>query len=56
VEKVGNAAVEGAKELLLNVDRRRELEEVVRGIKHIELEADPDFFTLFVEGCLFGEE
>lgn len=55
IEKVGNAAVEGAKELLLHVDRRRALERLVQRIEHLELEADPDFFTLFVEGCLFGQ-
>jgi uncharacterized 2Fe-2S/4Fe-4S cluster protein (DUF4445 family) len=55
IRKIGNAAAEGAKELLLSVNKRRELEQVVRSIEHLELESDEDFFTYFVEGCLFGE-
>ena len=54
VVKVGNLAAEGARELLLSANKRRELEQVTRNVDHIELESDPDFFTLFVEGCTFG--
>lgn len=51
---VGNAAIEGATLALLSVSRRRELEELVRGIEHVELETDPDFFDHFVVGCQFA--
>ena len=53
VEKVGNAALEGARQALLSLPRRRRLEELVRGIEHIELETTPDFFEIFVEACQF---
>lgn len=53
IVQVGNAAIEGATLALLSVSRRRELEEVVRGIGHVELETDPEFFDHFVQGCQF---
>ena len=53
VERVGNAALHGAVMLLLSRGRRAELTELVRRIEHVELETEPDFFGLFVEGCLF---
>ena len=53
VRQVGNASVRGAKALLLSARRRRELESFVAGIEHAELETEPDFFELFVEGCRF---
>ena len=51
---VGNAAIEGATLALLSVKQRRELEELVRRIDHVQLETDPDFFDHFVAGCQFG--
>jgi uncharacterized 2Fe-2S/4Fe-4S cluster protein (DUF4445 family) len=51
VVKVGNAAVEGARALLLSEQRRRWAEGVHKGVTHIELETTPDFFDIFVEGC-----
>ena len=30
-----------------------EIEELVKGVEHVELETIPDFFDLFVEGCQF---
>jgi len=51
--RVGNAAIEGASLALLSTRRRRQLEETVTRIDHIELETDPDFFDHFVEGCQF---
>ena len=51
IVKVGNAAVQGAREILLNRNRRAALEETVKEIEHIELETTPDFFEIFVEGC-----
>lgn len=50
----GNLAIEGASIALLNIDKRRELEVLVKSIKHIELENDPDFFDYFVQGCQFN--
>ena len=51
VVKVGNAAVEGARALLLSVRRRRWAEDLHQGVTHLELETTPDFFDIFVEGC-----
>ena len=53
VERVGNAALHGAVMLLLSRGRRRELSDLVGRIEHVELETEPDFFGLFVEGCQF---
>ena len=53
VVKVGNAALRGAREILLSGTRRRALERRVQGIEHVELETTPDFFELFVDGCQF---
>lgn len=53
IVKVGNAALQGARELLLNTDRRKALNQLVTKIEHVELETAPDFFDLFVEGCQF---
>ena len=39
--------------MLLSRDSRRRAEDLVRRIEHIELETTPDFFELFVEGCMF---
>lgn len=51
VVKVGNAAVEGARSLLLSQRKRRWAEELTESVTHIELETTPDFFDIFVEGC-----
>ncbi len=53
VERVGNAALQGATALLLSGSRRAELEELVGRIEHVELETEADFFELFVDGCRF---
>ena len=53
VERVGNAALHGAVMLLLSRGRRHELSDLVGRIEHVELETEPDFFGLFVEGCQF---
>jgi uncharacterized 2Fe-2S/4Fe-4S cluster protein (DUF4445 family) len=54
VRQVGNAAIEGATQALCSLEARRELERFVRGIRHVPLESDPDFFDRFALGCLFG--
>jgi uncharacterized 2Fe-2S/4Fe-4S cluster protein (DUF4445 family) len=51
--KIGNASLEGAKDLLLSRRKRRSIERFVQAIEHVELETAPDFFEIFVEGCLF---
>jgi uncharacterized 2Fe-2S/4Fe-4S cluster protein (DUF4445 family) len=50
---VGNASLEGATIMLVSGPKRREIEEFVTHIQHVELETSPDFFELFVEGCQF---
>ena len=53
VERVGNAALHGAVMLLLSRSRREQLSHLVGRIEHMELETEPDFFDLFVDGCRF---
>ena len=53
VVKVGNAALEGATLMLVSRRMREVAEEMVRRIEHVELETTPDFFDIFVEGCMF---
>lgn len=53
VEKIGNAALEGATIMLLSIPKREEIEKLTATIEHVELETAPDFFDFFVEGCLF---
>lgn len=53
IEKIGNAAVQGAREALLSRARRRRIEAFVKDIEHVELETTSDFFEIFVEGCQF---
>ena len=52
--KTGNLSAQGAMAALLSRSRRAELEELVRGITHVELETDPEFFDHFVSGCQFA--
>ena len=53
VEKIGNAALEGATIMLLSTAKREEIEKLTATIEHVELETAPDFFEFFVEGCMF---
>jgi len=53
VRKLGNASLAGATQALVNRDRRAELEALVPRIEHVELETIPEFFEIFVEGCLY---
>jgi uncharacterized 2Fe-2S/4Fe-4S cluster protein (DUF4445 family) len=46
----GNASVRGAAALLLSRRARARLDAFVGRIEHVELEAEPDFFDLFVDG------
>jgi uncharacterized 2Fe-2S/4Fe-4S cluster protein (DUF4445 family) len=51
--QIGNASIEGATRALCSTVIRKELEDLVRTISHVELETDPRFFDHFVEGCQF---
>jgi uncharacterized 2Fe-2S/4Fe-4S cluster protein (DUF4445 family) len=53
IVKIGNAAVEGATEVLLNQQTRSTLEAFVSQVEHVELETRPHFFDVFVEGVQF---
>ena len=53
ISKVGNASLEGATLMLVSRRMRREIEDLVKRIEHIELETTSDFFDIFVEGCMF---
>lgn len=53
VVRHGNASVRGAAALLLSRRARARLERLVARIEHVELEAEPDFFDLFVDGLSF---
>ncbi len=54
IVKVGNASLEGATIMLLSAALRRRIERLVLQIEHIELETTPDFFDIFVDGCMFN--
>jgi uncharacterized 2Fe-2S/4Fe-4S cluster protein (DUF4445 family) len=51
IEKLGNAALRGASELLVSRARRKLVTDLVRNVEHVELETTPDFFDIFVDGC-----
>ncbi len=49
----GNASIRGAAALLLSRRARARLDAFVGRIEHVELEAEPDFFDMFVDGLRF---
>ena len=53
IVKVGNAALEGATIMLVSSEARKRIERMSAAIEHVELETTPDFFDIFVEGCMF---
>ncbi len=53
IVKIGNASIQGAKEVLLSRRKRQSIENLVKRIEHVELETTGDFFEVFVEGCQF---
>ncbi|RZN35113.1 MAG: DUF4445 domain-containing protein [Methanophagales archaeon ANME-1-THS] len=53
VEKVGNAAVEGARQALVSKLKRADAEAVAKRIEHIKLEEEPDFIEQFVGELYF---
>ncbi len=50
---VGNAAGDGARIALLNVDKRAEANEIARKVEYIELTVEPDFQTVFSQAMWF---
>ncbi|HVP93665.1 MAG TPA: ASKHA domain-containing protein [Methanoregulaceae archaeon] len=52
VIRAGNAAIEGASQMLLSVEKRKEAEEIVRITRHISLENSPDFEDLYIRGLV----
>jgi uncharacterized 2Fe-2S/4Fe-4S cluster protein (DUF4445 family) len=55
IEKVGNAAVEGAIQVLMSQEIRKEAEDISRKIKNIRLEIEEDFHSAFTEGLVFDK-
>ncbi len=53
IYSVGNAAGDGARIALLNIDKRREANEIARKVEYIELTAEPDFATQFTQAMHF---
>ncbi len=53
VYAVGNAAGDGARIALLNVDKRVEADEVANQVEYIELTVEPDFERAFVQATHF---
>jgi uncharacterized 2Fe-2S/4Fe-4S cluster protein (DUF4445 family) len=53
VYAVGNAAGDGARIALLNVDKRKEANEVARKVQYVELTTDADFEKQFVQAMYF---
>ena len=53
IVRLGNAALEGARQLLISVPKRQELLDLLNRVEHVELETTPQFFEMFVDGCQF---
>lgn len=49
IHAVGNAAGDGARIALLNIDKRREADEIARKVEFVETAAEPDFQDHFME-------
>lgn len=54
VESVGNAAGDGARFALLNLEKRREASWVADTVEYVELATDPDFQREYVEAMYFA--
>ena len=53
IYSVGNAAGDGARLALLNMDKRSEADEIAREVEYIELAVEPDFATQFSQAMYF---
>ncbi len=55
VKKVGNAAVEGARQALISKTKREDAEAVAKQIEHVQLEKEENFQELFVSELYFQQ-
>jgi uncharacterized 2Fe-2S/4Fe-4S cluster protein (DUF4445 family) len=55
IDKVGNAAVEGARQVLISQKKRKEAEEISKKIKHIRLEMEKNFQYKFMRELGFDK-
>ena len=53
VRKVGNAAIEGARQALISKTKREDAEAVAKRIKHVKLEEEENFMEIFVSELYF---
>ncbi|MEA2075438.1 MAG: ASKHA domain-containing protein [Euryarchaeota archaeon] len=53
VKKVGNAAIEGARQALISKTKREEAEAVAKRIEHVKLEEEENFMEIFVGELYF---
>ncbi len=53
VYSVGNAAGDGARLALINLDKRREAEEIAKKVEYVELTIEPQFQKYFVDAMRF---
>jgi uncharacterized 2Fe-2S/4Fe-4S cluster protein (DUF4445 family) len=53
IERVGNAAVEGARQALISQEKRMDAETIARKVEHVRLELEKGFQDLFVEELCF---
>ena len=53
VKKVGNAAIEGARQALISKAKREDAEAVAKRVEHIKLEEGDNFMELFVSELYF---
>jgi len=53
VKKVGNAAVEGARQVLISKTKREDAEAVAKRIEHVKLEEEENFMEIFVSELYF---
>ncbi|MGQ9543139.1 MAG: ASKHA domain-containing protein [Candidatus Bathyarchaeia archaeon] len=54
IVKVGNAAIEGAREVLVSQEKREEAEKIPSKTRHVRLEAEEDFYDMFIQGLSFN--
>ena len=55
VERVGNAAIEGARQALISKEKRKDAEVIPKKTKHVRLEMEKNFQDQFVNGLLFDK-
>lgn len=55
VDKVGNAAIEGARQVLVSLSKREDAEALAARIEHIKLEEERDFIEQFVGELYFQQ-